>query len=175
MFLTVAMKYCYAEEGVSANACVLGRQYLIYESSHDHWACWVVSDQTLQVALAPQPWYYGQFVGKKCNPELRGISDSEKWTLRGSYSHFCVKTCSWAELKLPAALSDAKRRCCWEFLTRACEWESIWHQCNYLYTQLYLMMIKAPHTHTHSQIHTPAQTLPVASHSRYGDIKGDDY
>lgn len=59
-------------------------------------------------------------------------------------------------MKLPAALAKwRKAEVCLEFPTRACEWESIWHQVNYLYTQLYLMMIKATHT--------PAQTLPVAS------------
>lgn len=51
-------------------------------------------------------------------------------------------------------LSDAKLRCCWEFLTRASEWESIWHHLNYLYTQLYLMMIKATHTHRYAHRHT---------------------
>lgn len=59
----------------------------------------------LRGALAPQAWYYGQLVGRNPNPGLRRLSDTELWTLRGSCSRFCVKTCSRAEVKLPAALA----------------------------------------------------------------------
>lgn len=71
-----------------------------------------------------------------------------------------------------------KRRqiCCCrcDFLTRASELESIWHHLNYLYTQLYLMMIKAANSRS-THTHTHPQTLAVAIRSGYGDIKGNGY
>lgn len=36
-----------------------------------------LTERTPRATLPPQPWYYGQLVGGKSNPGLRGISATE--------------------------------------------------------------------------------------------------
>lgn len=96
----------------------------------------------LWAALAPQAWYYGQLVARTSNTGLR--KNTRHWRMsseREPHAFLCQNLqLKWGEKKMPAAPAVVMQKAMcrwWEFLTRACKWESIWHQLNYPYALLF--------------------------------------